>query len=145
MPTLTAPIAGIRTYHALVSIQTVTLTKQLSITLKISINALLGARVVPFGKSVTLMCRITLVVVPLLEHGHVLNSKRSARTCLIRGPRLLSLFGLSFSNDSPSPAVHVPSSYQVHVIIQLGFLTFLLRILQYASHILANLIPTIRN
>lgn len=57
--TLASPIARIRTYHALTLLQTDTLTTQLSITLGITILALLGYRIIPFGISVHGRSRIT--------------------------------------------------------------------------------------
>ena len=69
-----------------------TLITHISFTQGISIISLLGTILVPFGISVPERSRINWVLVPLLELGPILDSKRtptSARTSLIRGPRLL--------------------------------------------------------
>ena len=67
MPTLASPLTGIRTYYALNSMQTTILTTRISVTLDISIIALLVAKLVPFCISVHERSRINRVLVPLLE------------------------------------------------------------------------------
>ena len=130
MYSLAALIVGIRTYHALTSMQRSKLTTRLSVTLGISIIALVGARLSPFGISVPVRIRISWVLVPLHYHGPVMDSKRtpaSALPRLIWGPTILA-----FSTSLPPMTLlhlfcmyHQPS--KVHVIMQHGWPTFFSR------------------